>query len=82
MKYRKKPAIVQAVQWFPGRDVVGVIAPDPDSTTQFEPFLQTSAGPIKVTPGDWIITDSEGRRYPCTAETFAATYEQEAEDVN
>jgi len=28
-----------------------------------------------VCPGDWIITDADGRHYPCKPDIFAQTYE-------
>jgi len=75
MKFRKKPVVIDATQWFPGVKVEGVIAPDPDSTTQFAPFVNTLEGPLTVSPGDWIITGVKGEKYPCKPEIFEATYE-------
>lgn len=79
-KYRRKPTVLEAEQWFPGRQVVGVIAPDADSTTQFEPFVETLEGPLKVSPGDWIITGIKGEKYPCKPDIFASIYEPEDKD--
>lgn len=43
MKFRKKPVIVEATQWFKNgdhpEDNCEMVYPDPNSTTQFEPFL-------------------------------------------
>lgn len=30
---------------------------------------------MTVNPGDWIITESKGKIYPCRADIFEATYE-------
>ena len=42
-KYRKKPVVIEAVQWFVNGDHPDdesvMVKPDPRSTTQFEPFL-------------------------------------------
>lgn len=43
MKYVKKPIVVDAIQWFKNgdhpQDNTHMIYPDPNSMTQFEPFL-------------------------------------------
>jgi len=42
-KYRKKPVVIDATQWFKNGDhpldACEMLYPDPKSTTQFEPFL-------------------------------------------
>ena len=68
--------MVEAEQWFPGKIVAGVIWPDPDSTTQFVPFVDTLEGHLAVSPGDWIITGVKGEKYPCKPDIFEATYER------
>lgn len=30
---------------------------------------------VSIMPGDWIITGTEGERYPCKPEVFAKKYE-------
>ena len=77
-KFRKKPVVIEAEQWFPGKPVDGVIESDPDSTTQFAPFVETLEGPLNVSPGDWIITGIKGEKYPCKPDIFEATYESAA----
>ena len=43
MKYRKKQIVFDAVQWFKNgdhpEDKSDMVYPDPNSTTQFHPFL-------------------------------------------
>ena len=80
MKFRKKPIVIEATQWFPGVYVEGVqeIVHDPgDGSTQSNGFgmINTLEGPLKVSLGDWIITGVKGERYPCKPDIFAATYE-------
>jgi hypothetical protein len=38
-------------------------------------FIKTLEGPLKVAPGDWIITGVAGEKYPCKPDIFDATYE-------
>lgn len=75
MKFRKKPVEIEATQWFPGTSVEGVLAPSPNSTTQFAPHVITPNGAVNVDPGDWIITLSPTDRYPCKPDTFEKLYE-------
>lgn len=83
-KFRKKPVIITALQWFPGVEIEGVITPDRDGVTQFEPYIDTLEGPHLVRSGDWIIVGIKGEKYPCKPDIFKATYEpadQEAIDA-
>ncbi len=38
-------------------------------------MMRTSAGDCRVYPGDWIVTDPEGFKYPCTPHVFQQRYE-------
>lgn len=84
-KYRKKPIVIDAEQFFPDRK------PHPDGVEQFTAEksesveggtnewygwrVQTLEGPLAVSPGDWIITGIKGEKYPCKPDIFEATYE-------
>lgn len=68
-KYRKRPIIVEAEQWFPGKAVDGVYYEGS------RPSISTLEGVFIVTVGDWIITGIEGERYPCKPSVFETTYE-------
>jgi hypothetical protein len=75
MKYRKKPIVVEAVQWFRMGDHPAVVG-DTASPTGFA--IRTPENTTvkhEVTPGDWIITGVKGEVYPCKPDVFAATYE-------
>lgn len=74
-KFRKRPVVVEAEQWFPWHPVVGVFEPAPDSTTQFAPHCETLEGPLNVSPGDWIVTGVHGEKYPVKPDIFEKTYE-------
>ena len=75
-KFRKKPVVIEAEEWMPGRDIVGVVPKNPPGPRgSGEYVIETLEGPLHVSPGDWIITGMRGERYPCKPDIFAATYE-------
>lgn len=84
-KFRKKPIVIEAVQWWPGVMVDGLVWVFPRDTpsragrTAFtipgHPAIKTLEGEMEVSPGDWIITGVKGEKYPCKPDIFAATYE-------
>ena len=81
--FRKKPVVIEAVQWFAYGDHPAVIpksAPSRHADTPV-PWIETLEGGHVVTPGDWIITGVKGEHYPCKPDIFAMTYEaaEEAE---
>lgn len=74
-KFRKKPVVIHAVQWFPNKPVDGVV-PTYDPKGQCNGgLIQTLEGPHVVSTGDWIITGVKGEKYPCKPDIFEATYE-------
>lgn len=70
MKFRKKPVVIEAEQWFPGKEIKGVIIDSPKAA-----YIETLEGILAVSPGDWIITGVKGERYPCKPDIFEKTYE-------
>lgn len=44
--------------------------------TDTEIIIQTLEGPLKASPGDWIITGVQGEQYPCKPDIFEKTYEK------
>jgi len=78
-KFRKRPVVIEASQFFPDRRPwpTGVFVED--SGTSHNPGVSygivTLEGRLHVTPGDWIITGVKGERYPCKPDIFEATYE-------
>jgi hypothetical protein len=75
MKYRKKPVVIEATQWFKHGDHPSVIEKDSS-----EGYIQTLEGIMRVIPGDYIITGVKGEMYPCKPDIFEATYEEYLED--
>jgi hypothetical protein len=74
MKYRKKPVVIEATQWFKMGDHPAVIQ-DP-VTVDHHCGIETLEGWHRVTPGDFIITGVKGEHYPCKPDIFALTYEE------
>ena len=79
MKFRKKPVVIEAVQWFKMGDHPFVLFKPLDSITGFvkgyHGWIQTLEGGHIVTPGDWIIEGVVGETYPCKPDIFEMTYE-------
>lgn len=77
-KFRKKPVVVEATQWFPGVEIEGVFSEKPprESHPNGHAHIQTLEGLMDVSPGDWVITGVKGEKYPCKPDIFEATYEQ------
>lgn len=83
-KYRKKPIVIEAEQWYPKGGVKNY-APSKDLAWQGQVYkdkasktgysIDTLEGSHEVTPGDWIIVGIKGETYPCKPDIFAATYE-------
>ena len=84
MKFRKKPIVVEAGQFFPekipwpeGVQKTVIISRDMD-LKEYEDivfYIKTLEGTHTVVRGDWIITGIKGERYPCKPDIFNATYE-------
>jgi hypothetical protein len=76
-KYRKRPVVIEAVQWFPGveHEALSPAFDHMDGETPIGVGIQTPEGFMLVSPGDWIITGVAGERYPCKPGIFEATYE-------
>ena len=83
-KYRKKPIIVDAEQWWPDK-LKTPLPHEPDSLGVLWLYdargqvsrgqIETLEGNHEVTIGDWIITGIKGEKYPCKPDIFEATYE-------
>ena len=78
-KYRKKPVVVEAVQWPCDHPAVErcdcATKPGVYCNNCGHPFIETLEGPMRVAVGDWIITGVNGEHYPCKPEIFTKTYE-------
>lgn len=85
MRFRKKPVVVDAVQWtgnnrqeinnfVGGGSSLGYIKEDGQNL--FE--IVTLEGTMAASPGDWIIKGVQGERYPVKDDIFHETYEPAA----
>lgn len=84
-KYRKKPIIVEAEQWWQHHPVDGVKDMGASGSYNQPSFgcITTLEGTFIVSPGDWIITTGgQGEKYPCEPGIFQSTYELIEEQVN
>jgi hypothetical protein len=80
-KYRKKPVVIEAVQWL-NRQIVDeplwFIEAEQRDMIQLHGItlsIHTLEGVMEANPGDWIIRGVKGELYPCKPDIFAATYE-------
>lgn len=88
-KFRKKPVVIEAMQW-PGVTVDGLgRALDFDMWVSHKAaaagvavrisgqslIIPTLEGHHEAKPGDWIICGVNGELYPCKPDIFAKTYE-------
>lgn len=75
-KYRKKPVVIEALQFIGGNfneieEFVGGDAEFRDGQL----VIATLEGPLHASNGDWIIKGVKGEFYPCKPDIFEATYE-------
>lgn len=75
MKYKKKPVIVDAVQ-FDGDNIFVHPAICRAPGENQPAFIDTLEGRHIVSPGDYVITGVKGEAYPCKPDIFEMTYEK------
>lgn len=80
MKFRKKPVVVDAVQWLGTNDSMDAIrALDTGKQSvdfsRHNIFIGTLEGQMTAEIGDWIIRGVKGELYPCKPDIFLRTYE-------
>lgn len=91
-KFRKKPVVIEAVQFDPATNNFAATAPAefrkavcdhdcPDGVPMGGLHIHTLEGPHRVAPGDWIIKGLKGEFYPCKPDVFTATYESVGDSV-
>lgn len=83
-KFRKKPVVIEAIQWHKGAPYVDGMEThsfysDPADFGGRQlvsyPVVNTLEGKMRVSSGDWIITGVNGEKYPCKPDIFEKTYE-------
>jgi hypothetical protein len=68
MKYRKKPLVIEAIQWT-GENL--------EEVCEFVPAVELFMhdGSLIISRGDYIIKGIKGEYYPCSSDVFEMTYE-------
>ena len=79
MKYRKKPVVIDAVQWdgsnFQDVAKLGGAREYEQDFLGDDLIIHTLEGDMKASKGDWIIKGVKGELYPCKPDIFEETYE-------
>ena len=82
MKFRKKPVIIEAVQFTADtiNEAAAFCGGDIDEpVNEFSPkrsiIIHTLEGNMRADEGDWIIRGIQHEHYPCKPDIFAKTYE-------
>lgn len=83
-KYRKKPVVIEAVQYSEHGRLVKGMCNSISCSTSGKPFANKphvhTIHDNQITPlavGDWVIPEPDGKHYyPCKPDIFKATYEK------
>lgn len=77
-KYRKRPVVIEAVQYDGTRQCAGYLKAWSEGAVKFgragNPIIDTPEGRLRVKDGDWIIRE-KGEFYPCDGGIFLMTHE-------
>lgn len=76
MKYRKKPVVIEALQW--NGSNINALTNFANSHIEFHNYLikiETLEGVMIANVGDYIIKGVKGEIYPCKSDIFEQTYE-------
>lgn len=81
-RYRKKPVVIEAVQYDGSFDCANAIVLNLKGSTtpaiiggMCGLYIQTLEGDHHVSVGDFVITGVAGESYPCKPDIFHASYE-------
>ena len=84
MKYRKKPVVIEAVQFLDANENTAELAEfidnQPLTISYIDPInpvlkISTLEGEMRASIGDYIIKGVKGEFYPCKPDIFEQTYE-------
>lgn len=77
MKYRKKPIIIEAIQWNGENENEIRNFIDGNCIVTFNPLmLYTLEGNMIASKNDYIVKGADGEFYPCKPDIFKKTYER------
>lgn len=77
-KYKKKPIVVEAIQYTGGnkKEIIDFTEGKATTNTCYSHLtIPTLEGDHKADVGDWVIKGIRGEFYPCKPDIFDATYE-------
>ena len=77
-KYRKKPVVIDAVQWVRGNEDKVKAFMNMELVTEYQGeilVIETLEGTMRANQGDYIIKGVNGEFYPCKPDIFEQTYE-------
>lgn len=81
-KYRKKPVVVEAIQW-DGKNLVEIskfmksrVTAEDFMSGEKQLLIYTLEGTMRASKNDWIIKGVDGEFYPCKPNIFEKTYEE------
>lgn len=79
-KYRKKPIVIDAIEWTLHTSKEEILSLGPTDRDMYQDsdgnlFIKTLEGDMKAGIGDYIIKGIKGEFYPCKGDIFRATYE-------
>ena len=84
MKFRKKPVVIEAIQFFDQAEELiniqefmggGDLTIDYKDVDDPKLKIETLEGTMNASLGDWIIKGVNGELYPCKPDIFEKTYE-------
>lgn len=77
MKYRKKPVVIEAVQFTSNNyeECERFLDGNYDNTLNY-PNVRTLNGIVSVSIGDYLCKGIAGEFYPCKPDIFEATYDK------
>lgn len=78
-KFRRGNSIVEARQWFVGKDFPGVFtlpSATCDKSCPHKSHIHTRNGPGPLSAGDWIVTGTTGEQYIVKSDIFLANYQE------
>ena len=84
MKYRKKPVVIEAVQFFNTTESIEKLSGFVDNQDVVVDYknpekpimkIETLEGIMSASEGDYIIKGVNGEFYPCKPDIFEKTYE-------
>lgn len=79
MKFKKKPVVIEAIQFDGSAESARMITMWSGQVCVGSPggalTIKTLEGEMKANPGDWIIKGVKDEFYPCKPDVFEQTYE-------